>query len=76
MIAGTMTAVVHPEDEPYVAECPEVGTVSQGKTIEEAVVLRHVILLTGGVRTDFIRSDCARTPKVKGMTVGCRADGK
>jgi predicted RNase H-like HicB family nuclease len=32
-----MTAVVHQEDELYVAECPEVGTVSQGKTVEEAV---------------------------------------
>lgn len=33
----TFTAVVHREEEMYVAECPEVGTVSQGKTVEEAV---------------------------------------
>lgn len=33
----TFTAVVHKEDDLYVAECPEVGTVSQGPTIEEAV---------------------------------------
>ncbi|MGB7001315.1 MAG: type II toxin-antitoxin system HicB family antitoxin [Halobacteriota archaeon] len=33
----TFTAVLHKEEEMYVAECPEVGTVSQGKTIEEAV---------------------------------------
>ena len=33
----TLTAVVHLEDDLYVAECPEVGTVSQGATIEEAV---------------------------------------
>ena len=33
----TFTAVIHREDEWYVAECPEVGTTSQGKTIEEAV---------------------------------------
>jgi len=33
----TFTAVIHKEEEMYVAECPEVGTVSQGKTIEEAV---------------------------------------
>jgi predicted RNase H-like HicB family nuclease len=32
-----LTAVVHSEDDLYVAECPEVGTVSQGHTIEEAV---------------------------------------
>ena len=33
----TLTAVLHKEDDMYVAECPEVGTVSQGHTIEEAV---------------------------------------
>ena len=33
----TLTAVIHKEDVWYVAECPEVGTASQGKTIEEAV---------------------------------------
>jgi len=33
----TFTAVVHKEGELYVAECPEVGTVSQGESIEEAI---------------------------------------
>ena len=33
----TFSAVVHKEDDIYVAECPEVGTVSQGKTFEEAI---------------------------------------
>ncbi len=33
----TFTAIVHKEDDIYVAECPEVGTVSQGYTIEEAI---------------------------------------
>jgi len=28
---------VHKEGKFYVAECPEVGTISQGKTIEEAI---------------------------------------
>lgn len=32
-----LTAVLHKEEEIYVAECPEVGTFSQGKTIEEAI---------------------------------------
>ena len=32
-----MTAVLHKEDDLYVAECPEVGTVSQGYSVEEAV---------------------------------------
>lgn len=34
---STFTAVVHKEDTLYVATCPEVGTASQGETIEEAV---------------------------------------
>ncbi len=33
----TLSAVVHREDAWYVAECPEVGTVSQGKTFDEAL---------------------------------------
>ena len=30
-------AMLHKEEDMYIAECPEVGTVSQGKTIEEAI---------------------------------------
>lgn len=33
----TLTAVIHLEDNLYVAECPEIGTVSQGTSIEEAI---------------------------------------
>jgi predicted RNase H-like HicB family nuclease len=33
----TFTAVLHKEEDLYIAECPEVGTVSQGYTVEEAV---------------------------------------
>lgn len=33
----SFTAVIHREENMYVAKCPEVGTVSQGRTIEEAV---------------------------------------
>ena len=33
----TFTAVLHKEGDLYVAECPEVGTVSQGPSLEEAV---------------------------------------
>jgi len=32
------TAIVHKENNLYVAECPEVGTASQGTTVEEAVI--------------------------------------
>ena len=37
MARQTLTAVVHREDDLYVTECPDVGTVSQGETIDEAV---------------------------------------
>ena len=37
MPIGTFTAVLHREGDFYVANCPEVGTVSQGKTVEEAL---------------------------------------
>ncbi len=37
MNTWTFTAIIHKEEDLYVTECPEVGTVSQGKTIEEAV---------------------------------------
>jgi predicted RNase H-like HicB family nuclease len=33
----TLSAVIHREDDLYVAECPELGTVSQGRSIEEAI---------------------------------------
>jgi len=33
----TFSAVVHKEEDLYVADCPEVGTASQGRSIEEAV---------------------------------------
>jgi predicted RNase H-like HicB family nuclease len=38
MTSQVFTAVLHREGKLYVAECPEVGTVSQGYAIEEAVV--------------------------------------
>jgi predicted RNase H-like HicB family nuclease len=37
MKTHSFTAVVHKEDDIYVAECPEVGTIDQGETIEEAI---------------------------------------
>ncbi|MFZ5564530.1 MAG: type II toxin-antitoxin system HicB family antitoxin [Thermodesulfobacteriota bacterium] len=33
----TFTAIIHQEDDLYVAACPEVGTASQGATVEEAI---------------------------------------
>jgi predicted RNase H-like HicB family nuclease len=37
MTTKTFTAIVHQEEDLYVADCPEVGTVSQGKSFEEAI---------------------------------------
>ncbi len=37
MKVRTFTAVIHQEDDLYVATCPELGTVSQGATIENAL---------------------------------------
>ena len=34
---NTFTAVIHRENNIYVAECPEVGTASQGSTFEESI---------------------------------------
>ena len=33
----TLTAIIHKEVDLYVAECPEIGTVSQGDTVEDAI---------------------------------------
>jgi predicted RNase H-like HicB family nuclease len=35
--SSSFTAIIHKEDDMYVAECPEVGTVDQGETIEQAI---------------------------------------
>ena len=37
MESKTFTVVIQKDEDMFVAECPEVGTVSQGKTIDEAV---------------------------------------
>ncbi len=37
MTTKTFTAVIHREENIYVANCPEVGTVSQGESVEEAI---------------------------------------
>ena len=37
MTTHTFTAVIHKEGRWYVADCPEVGTVSQGRTLVQAI---------------------------------------
>jgi len=37
MKVQTFTAVIHQEGNLYVASCPELGTVSQGAPIEDAL---------------------------------------
>ena len=39
MSEKTYLAVVYREDDLYVAECPEIGTASNGETIEEALAM-------------------------------------
>ena len=38
MTTKTFTAVIHEEENIFVANCPEIGTVSQGESVEEAIV--------------------------------------
>ncbi len=33
----SFTAIIYKEEDIYIAKSPEIGTVSQGKTIEEAI---------------------------------------
>lgn len=37
MNSQPFTVIIHKEEDMYVAECSEVGTVDQGETIEEAI---------------------------------------
>ena len=37
METKTFSAVLHKEEDMFIAQCPEVGTVSQGYTVEEAL---------------------------------------
>jgi len=37
MKSRSFTVILHTEDDIYVAECPEVGTVDQGETIKQAL---------------------------------------
>ena len=34
----TYTAILHKEEDMFVAECPEIGNASQGETIEKAIL--------------------------------------
>ena len=34
----TLTAIIHKEENLFVAECPEVGTASQGYSMDEALI--------------------------------------
>ena len=37
MTLRTFSAILHREEDLYVASCPEMGTTSQGPTVEEAL---------------------------------------
>jgi predicted RNase H-like HicB family nuclease len=61
MLIGTFTALLHKEGDLYVADCPEVGTVSQGNTVEEA--LANLKEATELHRAEF-SSENARRPQL------------
>lgn len=48
----TLTAVIHKEEDMYVAKCPEIGTTSQGKTVEQA--LANLKEATGLYEEEFL----------------------
>ena len=66
----TLTAVLHKEGNLFVADCPEVGTVSQGETIEEAV--RNLREATELYLEEFPTEDAGR-PLVTTFEVALRA---
>lgn len=37
MKTRSFTVIIYKEEDMYIAECPEVGTVDQGETIEQAI---------------------------------------
>ncbi|QYO67574.1 type II toxin-antitoxin system HicB family antitoxin [Leptolyngbya sp. 7M] len=37
MKSRSVTVILYKEDDLYIAECPEIGTVDQGETIEQAI---------------------------------------
>jgi len=40
-----LRAIIHKEEDMYVAECPEIGTMSQGKTIVVSYFISHSTLI-------------------------------
>ena len=53
-----LTAIVHKEEEWFVAECPEAGTTSQGKTFEEAI--ENLAEATGVYLEEFPQKQVSR----------------
>ena len=44
--SNSFTAIIYKDDDMYIAECPEIGTVDQGETIEQAIAgLKEAIRL-------------------------------
>ncbi|MGB9867623.1 MAG: type II toxin-antitoxin system HicB family antitoxin [Bacillota bacterium] len=43
MTRRAFAAVIYQEEDVYVVECPEVGTVSQGNSVEEALCSLKVV---------------------------------
>ena len=54
-----LTAILHKEEDMYIAKCPEIGAVSQGKTIEEAIA--NLKESTEGYLEEFPMKKAGRT---------------
>ena len=52
-IVKTFTAIIHKEEDMYVAKCSEIGTTSQGKSMEEAIA--NLKEATGFYLEEFIK---------------------
>ncbi len=61
MTARRFTAILHREGDLSVAECPEVGTVSQGRTIDDAMA--NLKEATEVYLQEFPLSDVGRPPQ-------------
>lgn len=75
MVTRKLTAIVHKDGDLYVADCPEIGTVSQGRTVEEAVEnLKEATILyleTFGEPEKSPRRSEPRTPVVTTFEMAC-----
>ena len=70
----TYLAVLHKEGDVYVAESPEVGTVSQGKTVEEAVANLRVSGISRAPAPHLVKLQSSTSPSHSESILWRRSD--